>query len=54
MRFLLAALALLAPVALAGCGHEERTVVVSPPPGSAVVVPPSGQPHVCPSGEPTC
>ncbi len=46
-------LALLPPLALAfalsACGTEEKTVVVNPPAGSTVVVPPDGDAHVVPS-----
>ncbi|MCC7046522.1 MAG: hypothetical protein IT562_07420 [Alphaproteobacteria bacterium] len=55
----------LAPLALAACGGEDRTVVVNPspaptaptatvvPPGSTVVVPQSGI-RVCPPGAVAC
>jgi hypothetical protein len=48
MRVLL--FALLVPLGLAACGHDERPVIVNPPAGSTVVVPPSGQPKICPTG----
>ena len=59
-------MALLAPLALAACGGEDRTVVVNPAPaaaptstmvqpGSTVVVPPSATvTRVCPPGAITC
>lgn len=34
-------LLLVFPLALAACGHDERPVVVNPPPASTVVVPPA-------------
>ena len=40
---------LLAPLVLAACGTEEKTVVVNPPAGSTVVVPASGDVHVVPN-----
>ena len=52
MRPLLLAAAALAACALQACGHTtvERTVVVTPPAGSTVVVPHDGQPRVVPPG----
>lgn len=62
-------MALLAPLALAACGGEDRTyvvnppaqpapaassTVVAPPSGHTVVVPPSGPARVCPYGAVTC
>jgi len=44
-----ALLVLALPVALAGCGTTNKTVVVNPPAGSTVVVPPSGPPQVTPN-----
>ena len=42
-------LVLIVPLALAACGTtEEKTVVVTPPAGSTVVVTPSGDAHVVP------
>ncbi|MGE0722917.1 MAG: hypothetical protein AB7O45_01010 [Alphaproteobacteria bacterium] len=62
--------ALLAPLALAACGGEDRTVVVNPAPAApapaassstvvaptdrTVVVPPAGPARVCPYGAVTC
>ena len=37
------ALFLLAPLALAACGHDERPIVVNPPPAQ-VVAPSAAQP----------
>ena len=50
MRNLLLAAALLAPLGLAACGSEEKTVVVNPPSNATVVVPPGGATRVCPAG----
>jgi hypothetical protein len=45
----------LVSIGLAACGgSDNRPVVVTQPPGSTVVVPPSGAPRVCPSGAMTC
>ncbi len=38
-----AALALAALAGLAACGHSDRTVIVNPEPGQAVVVPHDGE-----------
>lgn len=34
---------------LCACGTESKTVVVNPPPGSTVVVPPNGNAQVQPN-----
>lgn len=47
-------LALLTPIVLAACGSDEKTVVVTPQPGSSVVVPPGGAAKVCPAGASAC
>lgn len=40
---------------VAACGgSDNRPVIVQPPPNSTVVVPPSGQPIVCPNGQVSC
>ena len=57
MRQALLALALLLPLGLSACGgttEEKKTVVINPPPNSTVIVPPSGDTKVCPSGETSC
>ena len=40
---------LIAPLLLAACGTEEKTVVVNPPAGSTVIVPASGDVRVVPN-----
>jgi ABC-type Fe3+-hydroxamate transport system substrate-binding protein len=41
----------IAALLLTACGSTtERTVVITPAPGSTVVVPPNGQAHVVPNG----
>jgi hypothetical protein len=52
MRGVLFFFVLLLSLGLWGCG--EQPVVVKQPPGSTVVVPPDGQPKVCPNGSGTC
>jgi hypothetical protein len=45
----------LVSLSLAACGGgDTRPVIVTQPPGSTVVVPPSGAPIVCPNGARTC
>lgn len=39
---------------LAACGGDDRPVVVNQPPGSTVIVPPSGTPIICPNGATHC
>jgi uncharacterized protein YcfL len=46
---MLRCIALLGPLLLAACG-ADKTVVVNPTPGQAVVVPQSSGVKVCPSG----
>lgn len=36
-------------VLLCACGTEHKTVIVNPPPGSTVVVPPNGNAQVEPN-----
>jgi hypothetical protein len=57
MNKALMALALLLPLGVAACGggsEEKKTVVINPPPNSTVLVPPSGEPKICPSGQTSC
>ena len=60
MKKAMAALILLTPLALTGCGSDDNTYIVQPPaaqaaPSSAVVVPQgSTVTKVCPAGASTC
>ena len=51
MRMLLLMLAAVTPLALSGCGSDEKTVVVNPP-GGTVVVPEDAK--VCAPGATVC
>ena len=52
MRSLLAVF--LVSIGLAACGGDDRPVVVNQPPGSTVIVPPSGTPIICPNDAARC
>lgn len=60
MKKMIAVLVLLTPVALTGCGSDEKTYIVTPPaaqaaPSGAVVIPQgSTVTKVCPAGASTC
>ena len=65
MKKLLSACLIVAPLALAGCGSDDKTYVVTPPtssPSAGTVVVPGNNPpavqnnttKVCPSGAVTC
>ncbi|MGH7087951.1 MAG: hypothetical protein ACREFQ_03535 [Stellaceae bacterium] len=53
MSKILTLLVLCLGVAACG-GTDNRPVVVQPPANSTVVVPPSGQPIICPTGSVRC
>jgi hypothetical protein len=66
MKKTLSALLIVAPLALAGCGSDDKTYVVTPPnssPSAGTVVVPNSQPapavqsnttKVCPQNATTC
>ena len=50
----LVALAVLAPLALAACGHDKEKTVVVNPPAQTQAAPPQNNPVVVPGGTKVC